>query len=92
MQNARDKLDAAFEFFTKLGVPFYCFHDRDLAPEGDTVAESEANLAQLPRPVMHQRQVQQDQGGSQRQQRFPSKHRGKPGELKPDGVEPGGIR
>ena len=61
MQNARDKLDAAFEFFTKLGVPFYCFHDRDLAPEGDTVAESEANLAQLPRPVMHQRQVQQDQ-------------------------------
>ena len=47
MQNARAKLDAAFEFFTKLGVPFYCFHDRDLAPEGATVAESEANLAEL---------------------------------------------
>jgi xylose isomerase len=47
MQNARNKVDAAFEFFTKLNVPFYCFHDRDLAPEGGTVAESEANLAEL---------------------------------------------
>lgn len=47
MQNARNKLDAAFEFFTKLDVPFYCFHDRDLAPEGGSVAESEANLAEL---------------------------------------------
>jgi len=47
MQRARAKLDAAFEFFTKLGVPFYCFHDRDLAPEGDSVAESEANLATM---------------------------------------------
>jgi xylose isomerase len=47
MQNARDKLDAAFEFFTKLNVPFYCFHDRDLAPEGDSVVESEANLAEM---------------------------------------------
>ena len=44
MQAARDKLDAAFEFFTKLGVPYYCFHDRDLAPEGDSVADSEARL------------------------------------------------
>ena len=39
MDRARDKMDAAFEFFTKLGVPYYCFHDRDMAPEGDTVAE-----------------------------------------------------
>jgi len=44
MENARHRLDAAFEFITKLGVPFYCFHDRDLAPEGDTVTESEKNL------------------------------------------------
>lgn len=44
LQAAKDKLDAAFEFITKLGVPFYCFHDRDLAPEGQTVAESEKNL------------------------------------------------
>ena len=38
MDGARTKMDAAFEFFTKLGVPFYCFHDRDVAPEGDTFA------------------------------------------------------
>ena len=44
MDQARDRLDAAFEFVSKLGVPFYCFHDRDLAPEGATVAESEERL------------------------------------------------
>src|SRR5438552_2589616 len=33
MQRARDTMDAAFEFFTKLGVDFWCFHDRDIAPE-----------------------------------------------------------
>lgn len=47
MQVATNKLDAAFEFITKLGVPFYCFHDRDMAPEGDTVLESEKNLQTL---------------------------------------------
>ena len=47
MDNARRKLDAAFEFFTKLNVPFYCFHDRDIAPEGGSVAESESNLEEL---------------------------------------------
>ncbi len=40
-------MDAAFEFFTKLGVPYFCFHDRDMAPEGESVAESEKNLRQL---------------------------------------------
>jgi xylose isomerase len=44
MDRAKDKLDAAFEFITKMGAPFYCFHDRDLAPEGSSVAESEKNL------------------------------------------------
>jgi len=47
MKEAVNKLDAAFEFFTKLGVPFYCFHDRDLAPEGDTIEESEKNLREM---------------------------------------------
>jgi xylose isomerase len=47
MENARNKQDAAFEFFTKLGVPFYCFHDRDMAPEGGSVVESEQNLAAM---------------------------------------------
>jgi xylose isomerase len=47
LQAAKDKLDAAFEFITKLGAPFYCFHDRDMAPEGNSVSESEKNLKQL---------------------------------------------
>jgi len=37
---AQQKMAAAFEFFTKLGVPFYCFHDRDIAPEGSSFKES----------------------------------------------------
>ena len=44
MDRAKDRLDAAFEFVTKLGTPFYCFHDRDMAPEGVSVSESEKNL------------------------------------------------
>jgi xylose isomerase len=44
MEAARQKMAAAFEFFTKLGTPFYCFHDRDIAPAGDTFAESCAHL------------------------------------------------
>jgi xylose isomerase len=47
MTAARAKLDAAFEFFAKLGVPFFCFHDRDIAPEGATFAESASNLAAI---------------------------------------------
>jgi xylose isomerase len=47
MDAARARLDAAFEFFTKLGVPYYCFHDRDIAPEGDSVTSSEKNLQAL---------------------------------------------
>jgi len=43
-QAARDRLDAAFEFISKLGAGYYCFHDRDLAPEGRSVTESEDNL------------------------------------------------
>jgi xylose isomerase len=41
---AERKLEVAFEFFAKLGVPFFTFHDRDLAPEGATPAETRANL------------------------------------------------
>ncbi|QQO10978.1 xylose isomerase [Breznakiella homolactica] len=44
MEAAEHKLDAAFEFFTKLGAEYYCFHDRDMAPEGSSPAESEKNL------------------------------------------------
>lgn len=45
--SARQKMDAAFEFFSKLGVPYYCFHDRDMAPEGDTISDSEKNLRMM---------------------------------------------
>ncbi len=41
IQRAKEKMDAAFEFITKLGVPFYCFHDFDVVEEGTTVTESE---------------------------------------------------
>jgi len=44
LEGAEHKLDAAFEFITKLGAEYYCFHDRDIAPEGATPAESEKNL------------------------------------------------
>lgn len=40
MAAAHTKMEAAFEFFHKLGAPFWCFHDRDIAPEGATFAES----------------------------------------------------
>jgi xylose isomerase len=41
------KLQAAFEFFQKLGAPFFTFHDRDIAPEGATLRESHANLDRI---------------------------------------------
>jgi len=41
---ARQKMDTAFEFFAKLGVPYFCFHDVDIAPEGGTFSESARNL------------------------------------------------
>jgi xylose isomerase len=44
---AKDKMDAAFEFITKLGVPFYCFHDIDVVDEGDTIQETERRLSQM---------------------------------------------
>jgi xylose isomerase len=47
MDVADKTLEAAFEFFTKLGVQHYCFHDRDLAPEGATVGESRKNLERM---------------------------------------------
>ncbi|MBN1416432.1 MAG: xylose isomerase [Bacteroidales bacterium] len=40
----KNKMDAAFEFMTKIGLNFYCFHDYDLVKEADTIAESEKRL------------------------------------------------
>jgi xylose isomerase len=47
MELAKLKAEAAFEFFSKLGVPYYCFHDRDVAPEGATPRESQDNLRRI---------------------------------------------
>ena len=44
MDIAKATCEATFEFVTKLGVRYYCFHDRDLAPEGQTFSESCKNL------------------------------------------------
>ena len=44
VEMAVKRVDVAFEFMEKLGVPFYCFHDRDVAPEGKTLTESHKNL------------------------------------------------
>jgi xylose isomerase len=45
--NAQNRARVAFEFIEKLGAPFYAFHDRDVAPEGETLAESNRNLDEV---------------------------------------------
>jgi len=45
IQSAKDKADAAFEFITKMGFDYYCFHDYDLIDEATTLSESEERLA-----------------------------------------------
>lgn len=47
MDKARLKADVAFEMFSLLGVPFYCFHDADVRPEGASFAESAARLDEI---------------------------------------------
>ncbi|UXA55030.1 xylose isomerase [Xanthomonas prunicola] len=47
LARAEAKSDAAFEFFTKLGVPYYCFHDIDLSPDADDIGEYESNLTHM---------------------------------------------
>ena len=61
VDNALIRVDAAFEFMEKLGAPFYCFHDRDVAPEGDTLAETNAKLDR----VVEHLKASQDQTGIQ---------------------------
>ena len=56
---AKVRMDAAFEFFQKIRAPFYCFHDRDIAPEGATLAQSNKNLAAI---VAHAKSLQKASG------------------------------
>jgi xylose isomerase len=44
ISRAMNKMDAAFEFFEKIGVPYYCFHDVDMVEEGNSISEYESNL------------------------------------------------
>ncbi len=59
MTVAEETLQAAFEFFEKLGVEFWCFHDRDIAPEGRNLSESNKNLDQI---VALAKKLQKDTG------------------------------
>jgi xylose isomerase len=56
---AKVRMDAAFEFFTKIEAPFWCFHDRDIAPEGKSLAESNKNLDTL---IAHAKALQKATG------------------------------
>jgi len=47
MDSARCKMDAAFEFMTKIGLGYFCFHDYDLVPEADSLRESELRLGEI---------------------------------------------
>lgn len=56
---AKNRMDVAFEFFEKIESPFWCFHDRDIAPEGTDLAESNRNLDAL---VAHAKKLQKATG------------------------------
>ncbi|MDR1191448.1 MAG: xylose isomerase [Verrucomicrobiales bacterium] len=56
---AKKRADVAFEFFQKIEAPFYCFHDRDIAPEGRSLRESNQRLDKI---VAHFKQLQQATG------------------------------
>ena len=59
IRRAKDKMDAAFEFITKLGVPYYCFHDIDLIDEGGNIGEYESRMQAM---VDYAKQKQTESG------------------------------
>ena len=59
LQRAKDKMDANFEFITKLGAPYYCFHDIDLVDDADNLKEYESRLQTI---VEYAKQKQADTG------------------------------
>lgn len=59
LDRAKDTIEAAFEFFQKLGVDYYCFHDRDIAPEGENFQQSVKNLETI---VALAKQMQKETG------------------------------
>ncbi|QCR24321.1 xylose isomerase [Pontibacter sp. SGAir0037] len=59
IERAKDKMDAAFEFITKIGMPYYCFHDVDVVDYGNDIVENERRLQAL---VEYAKQKQQESG------------------------------
>jgi xylose isomerase len=59
IESARAKMDAAFEFITKIGMPYYCFHDVDVVSYTNNIAENERRLQTL---VEYAKQKQADSG------------------------------
>lgn len=59
IERAKDKMDASFEFMSKLGVPYYCFHDVDLVDYGDDIIENEKRLQTI---VAYAAQKQKETG------------------------------
>ena len=47
LQNALNRIPVFFEFLEKTGIDYYCFHDRDISPEGKTLAETHSNLDRI---------------------------------------------
>jgi xylose isomerase len=56
IENARRRVRVAFEFFEKLGAPFYAFHDRDVAPEGATLSHTNKNLDAVAKVLQEEQQ------------------------------------
>ncbi len=56
LDNAKKRVEVAFEFMEKLGAPFYCFHDRDVAPEGADLAESNRNFDAVAKVLKEQQE------------------------------------
>ena len=56
LQNAQKRVGVAFEFMSKLGVDFYCFHDRDVAPEGDSLTQTNKNLDEVVKVLKDEQQ------------------------------------
>ncbi len=59
VERAKDKMDAAFEFLTKMNLPFYCFHDVDVVDYGNDIVENEKRLQAL---TAYAKQKQADTG------------------------------
>jgi xylose isomerase len=56
LETCLTRVDVAFEFFVKLGVPYYCFHDTDIAPQGANLAEFQSNIEIVTDKILQKQQ------------------------------------